>query len=265
MPPPRVHTCPATHSDYPEESSPAGNDPIEDVNNIPTISWDVAAQSSLFCHISHSAAAVLGSLLAILSPVKHVDLAQATALVEKIPGVMLIPPLDEDGTSCALLTSLRNPSHWVCSGGSSASAPPKKRLDKGKGHAEDPLLDMAGLPGPAPTIHIPPHCPPLADILEQLLCCPSSPSTAPLPPTDWIYCSTMLMVASRGLDLKDPTVLPHILTRLTELAPGVDFTDLLEEAADTPAPLDRTSFPFLPHHSLHPLYPLTLPHYHSPL
>ncbi|KAG6376962.1 hypothetical protein JVT61DRAFT_998 [Boletus reticuloceps] len=131
-----------------------------------------------------------------------------------------------------------NPSRRVRSGGSSASAPPRKRVDKGKGRAEDPILDMAGLPGPAPTICIPPRRPPLADVLERLLARPPSPLKAPLPSADWIYRSAVLMAASRGLDLKDPTVLPQVLTKLTELAPGVDFTDLLEEAAHTPTLLD---------------------------
>ncbi|KAG6374182.1 hypothetical protein JVT61DRAFT_4835 [Boletus reticuloceps] len=59
MPPRRAHACPATPSDLPEESSPVGNDPIEDadVDDIPGISWNVAAHSSPFPQVPPSVAA----------------------------------------------------------------------------------------------------------------------------------------------------------------------------------------------------------------
>ncbi|KAG6373135.1 hypothetical protein JVT61DRAFT_6743 [Boletus reticuloceps] len=228
MPPHRVRARPTTPSDQPDDSSPMGDHPIvdEDLADIPTISWNVEAQSSPHPPLSTaSAAAVMASSPPTPDPAGQVDLVHAAALMENIPGVTLVPPSDEEVASHALLTPPpHNPPHRLRLGGSSPSTPPKKRLDKGKGRAGDLPANLAGLPGPHPTIRIPPR--------------PPSPSKEPLPSANWIYCLAVLMAASRGLDLKDPTVHTHVLRKLTELAPGVDFTDLLEQGAHTLIPLD---------------------------
>ncbi|KAG6372084.1 hypothetical protein JVT61DRAFT_8797 [Boletus reticuloceps] len=248
MPPRRVRARPATPSDQPEDSSPAGDNPIADEDlddDIPPISWNVNAQSSPHPPLpAPSVAAVMASSPAAPGPAARVDLVQAAALAENVPGVTLVPPSDEEGASRALLTPPpHNPPRRLRSGGSSASAPPRKKLNKGKGQAVDLPADLAGLPGPPPTIHIPPRPPPLTDFLERLLTRPPSPSKVPLPSSDWIYRSAVLLAASRGLDLKDPAVHPQVLQKLMELAPGVDFTDLLEQAAHTPTSLDGFDLP----------------------
>ena len=156
-----------------------------------------------------SEAAKAGSPLTPNETDGRIDITQAVALAENMPGVTLVPPSDEGAASRALLTPPTHKQTHLRSGGSSVSAPPRKRQDKGKEWLIEPPSPVAGpsgcqREGPSPTIQIPPWHPPLLSILKHLSACPNSPSNEPLPPADWIYRSAIFTMAARGLNLNNP-------------------------------------------------------------
>ena len=82
-----------------EGSSPAESEPSQGDEDIPSFSWDVTAQLSPLSQavVDPSAVPVAGDTSAPSSSGGGADLAEVAALMENIPGVTLIPPLDEDG------------------------------------------------------------------------------------------------------------------------------------------------------------------------
>ncbi|KAG6372087.1 hypothetical protein JVT61DRAFT_8800 [Boletus reticuloceps] len=184
----------------------------------------------------------------------RVNVSEAASMAENIPGVTLVLPSEEGNASRALLTPPARSNARPRSGGSSGNAAPKK---KGKRRADlpSPHVNFTGEDDVTRSLKI--RVPPLASVLDRLASRFSAPTTStsqdpPLVIADDHYKSTVFTAALKGLDQGDPDCHSHVAGILSEVAPGIDFNNLL--AALLPPPADPADLPDPNQRSLLPAF-----------
>ncbi|KIK99450.1 hypothetical protein PAXRUDRAFT_788586 [Paxillus rubicundulus Ve08.2h10] len=170
---------------------------------------------------------------------------EAASLVENILGVVLQPPSEDNTDTFKLLTpqALHRVRHHSGDSPSGLADLPKRKRGKKKATDQPSPSPILSAPSRSPQVllRVPPHCfkpPPLASILEHLAS-HTSPPVIDAPPVSVheTYCCTIFAHVAIDLDLRNSYIINCLWRILAEVAPDVDFTDLLKSPPlDLPDP-----------------------------